>query len=285
MADLAALQQFAADHAFGLTAPLNHARVMRLAEYWLPEMRFYWDERFHPVTLDDVFAMVEDGFARLPPEAQDAVAGHEVRARRARAGRSAPSTRRSSMSPTESVPVPAPQGGTQFRKVVRVLNEGTPGRATLPLPEVGTDTVITHGASFGRSSQFFGPLGTMSGNATGDRGRPLEAARRRTRSGAPRRAPAPRHRHGRAAQPPRPAEVRAGHRRGGGGRLRLPARRHARVRHHPEPLAPGDIGAARPFRRPSSASSCWRRSRRTRRAGSSPSRPRAGGSTAWPGTR
>jgi hypothetical protein len=71
MADLAALQQFAADNGFGLTAPLNHARVVRLAEYWLPEMRFYWDERFHPVTLDDIFAMVEDGFARLPPEAQD----------------------------------------------------------------------------------------------------------------------------------------------------------------------------------------------------------------------
>ena len=45
--------------------------MRRLAEYWLPEMRFYWDERFHPVTLDDIFAMVEDGFAGLPPAAKD----------------------------------------------------------------------------------------------------------------------------------------------------------------------------------------------------------------------
>ena len=35
-------------------------------------MRFYWDERFHPVTLDDMFDMVEGPFAALPPAAQGA---------------------------------------------------------------------------------------------------------------------------------------------------------------------------------------------------------------------
>ena len=72
MADLEGLQRFAAEHGFGLTAPLNHAQARRLAEYWLPEMRFYWDERFHPVTLDDIFDMVEDGFAALDPVERDA---------------------------------------------------------------------------------------------------------------------------------------------------------------------------------------------------------------------
>ena len=71
MADLARLQQFAEEHGFGLTAPLSHKQVDELARYWLPEMFFHWDERFHPITLDDMFAMVDARFEALVPEARD----------------------------------------------------------------------------------------------------------------------------------------------------------------------------------------------------------------------
>ena len=119
MADLETLRQFAADHDFGLTAPLTHRQVVRLAEYWLPEMRFHWDERFHPVTLDDIFAMVEEPFADLPPEAQDAWrVGKFVRSGDTGVTRTfdPPVVH----VPDGAVPVPGPHG-TQFRKVVRVL--------------------------------------------------------------------------------------------------------------------------------------------------------------------
>ena len=167
MADLRTLQQFAADHGFGLTAPLTHAQVVRLAEYWLPEMRFHWDERFHPVTLDDIFAMVEDALRR-------AAAGGAGRSGGWRSS-SAPGDERRDPGvrpagrprPRRTVPVPGPQGGTQFRKVVRVLNEGTPGaRRTAGCPRSATDAIVTHGASFGRSNQFFGPLTTLSAATT-----------------------------------------------------------------------------------------------------------------------
>ena len=171
MADLETLRQFAADHDFGLTAPLTHRQVVRLAEYWLPEMRFHWDERFHPVTLDDIFAMVEEPFADLPPEAQDAWrVGKFVRSGDTGVTRTfdPPVVH----VPDGAVPVPGPHG-TQFRKVVRVLNEATPARAALRLPEVGTEAMVTHGASFGRSNQFFGPLTTLAGNNTAVAGDPF----------------------------------------------------------------------------------------------------------------
>ena len=46
---------------------------------------------------------------------------------------------------------PAPQGPVV--PVRRVLNEESPGRPALRLPEVDEDTVVTHGASFGRGSR------------------------------------------------------------------------------------------------------------------------------------
>ena len=41
------------------------------------------------------------------------------------------------------------------------------------LPEVDGDTVVTHGASFGRGNQFFGPLATLSGGNTAVPGDPF----------------------------------------------------------------------------------------------------------------
>ena len=91
---------FADEHDFGLTAPLTHAQVGRLAEYWLPQMRFYWDERFHPVTLDDMFDMVEGPFAALPPAGAGDLAGRRAGARGDRRRWAGPSTRRWCTSPT-----------------------------------------------------------------------------------------------------------------------------------------------------------------------------------------
>jgi hypothetical protein len=171
VADLEALQRFADGQDFGLTAPLRHAQVVRLAEYWLPQIRFYWDERFHPVTLDDIFDMVEGPFAALPPAAQEAWRVAVL----VRAGSAA--VAQAFDPPVVHVPdgtatAQGPQGPVQV-KVVRVLNDGSPGRAALPLSEVDDDTVVTHGASFGRANQFFGPLVTLAGNNTAVAGDPF----------------------------------------------------------------------------------------------------------------
>jgi hypothetical protein len=170
VADLEKLQRFADQHDFGLTAPLSHAQVRQLAEYWLPQMRFYWDERFHPVTLDDMFDMVEGPFAALPPAAQEAWrVGVQVR-------EGSTPVMRPFDPPVVHVPdgiatTPAPQ--SLVVPVRRVLNEGSPGRPALRLPEVDKDTVVTHGASFGRANQFFGPLRTLAGNNTAVAGDPF----------------------------------------------------------------------------------------------------------------
>ena len=68
-------------------------------------------------------------------------------------------------------------------KVRRVLNDGTPGRPALRLPEVDGDTVVTHGASFGRANQFFGPLVTLVRHQHRGARRPVPAAGRRARPG------------------------------------------------------------------------------------------------------
>ncbi len=168
MANLPALQQFAATHGFGLTAPLRHAQVRRLAQYWLPQMRFYWDERFHPVALDDIFAMVEDQFAAMPPAAQDAFRVNKM-------VRTGPLTGevRGFDPPVVHVPDGAVQQGNIFVPAVRVLNEGTPAREALSLPEVASSAMVTHGASFRASDQFFGPLVTLSGGNTAVAGDPF----------------------------------------------------------------------------------------------------------------
>ena len=171
MADLQGLRGFANEHDFGLTAPLTNAQVRRLAEYWLPQMRFHWDERFHPVTLDDMFGMVEGTFAALPPEAQDSWrVGVRVRD-------GTDAVVRSFDPPVVHVPdgtaITQTGQGPVSVKVRRVLNDGTPGRPALHLPEVDGDTVVTHGASFGRANQFFGPLVTLSGTNTAAPGDPF----------------------------------------------------------------------------------------------------------------
>jgi hypothetical protein len=161
MADLQALQAFAAAHDFGLTNPLTHGQVVTLAEYWLPKIRFYEDERFHPIRLDEVFAQVERLFAELPPVSQD-----QWRVTKFVRTGSASGENRAFAPPVVHVPDGAVPQGNVFRPVVRVLNDGTPARDTLSLPEVGGSTMVTHGASFTRSNHFLGAVSTKAGSNT-----------------------------------------------------------------------------------------------------------------------
>ena len=161
MANLPELQLFASQNGFGLTAPLTHQQVVDLAGYWLPQMCFYWDERFHPITLEDMFTMVDAQFAASPPDAQDTWRVNKLL-------RSGSNTGVIQAFDPPLVHVPdglVLQGNPpqQFTvPAVRVLAEGTAARDALRLPEVGTGAVVTHGASFNRSNQFFGPQRTLS---------------------------------------------------------------------------------------------------------------------------
>ncbi len=168
MADLQALQVFAATHGFGLTNPLTHAQVVTLARYWLPKIRFYEDERFHPIRLDEVVAEVERLFAELPPVAQD-------QWRVTKFVRTGPASGENRAFAPPVVHVPdgmVPQGNFALA-AVRVLNDGTPARDALSVPEVGTSTMITHGASFTRSNHFFGAVATKAGSNTASPGDPF----------------------------------------------------------------------------------------------------------------
>ena len=170
MADLEELQRFAAEHGFGLTAPLTNQQVVELAETWLPEMRFHWKERFFPVRLDDIFTMVEDEFATFDPVDRNAFRVTKL-VRDGAAGIS-----RAFDPPVIHVPdgfVFVPGQVNQVRPVVRVLNDGTPARDALRLAEVAGSTVVTHGASFGRSGKFFGPRSTVGGNGNSTPGDPF----------------------------------------------------------------------------------------------------------------
>ena len=161
MANLPELQLFASQNGFGLTAPLTHQQVVDLAGYWLPQMCFYWDERFHPITLEDMFTMVDAQFAAFPSDAQDTWRVNKLL-------RSGSNTGVIQAFDPPLVHVPdglVLQGNPpqQFAvPAVRVLAEGTAARDALRLPEVGTGAVVTHGASFNRSNQFFGPQRTLS---------------------------------------------------------------------------------------------------------------------------
>ena len=204
MADLQGLRGFAAEHDFGLTAPLTNAQVRRLAEYWLPQMRFHWDERFHPVTLDDMFDMVEGAVRGAAAGGAGQLAGRGAGARRGRRRRCAASTRRWCTSPTARRSCRPAQGPVPV-KVRRVLNDGTPGRPALRLPEVDGDTVVTHGASFGRANQFFGPLVTLSGTNTAAPGDPFLPRADEPDPGRARRAAAAGDGDGGVHEPARPA--------------------------------------------------------------------------------
>lgn len=169
MSDLQRLRDFAQAHNFDLTRPLRHDQVVLFAETWRPRMKFYWDEWFFPIALDDMITMVETHFASLPPVRQNDWRVTKL----VRSGTSLNGVFRTFDPPVVHVPDGVVLIGQNVAQLaVRVLTENGTARAAFAMPEVNSDTVITHGASQRRSQEFFGPLTTISGLGTAAPGEP-----------------------------------------------------------------------------------------------------------------
>jgi hypothetical protein len=179
MADLQALRDFAATHGFGLTHPLTHDQVIILAEYWLPEIRFHPDERFHPISFDQRIDMVEGPFGQFPPAEQEQWRVKELI-------RTGPDTGayRTFDPPVLAVPnrtvwdpdAPGPvedEPPPPRLPAVRVINNGIPTREAFEDPAVNEDTVFTQGRSAPRARKFFGARRTPAGKPVGTLGDPL----------------------------------------------------------------------------------------------------------------
>jgi hypothetical protein len=170
VANLQGLQDFAASQGFNLTNPLDHEQVVRLAENWLPRVFFYEEEKFHPISLDEVVSMVENLFDQLPASAQD-----EWRV--SKLVRTAANTGDGELRAFDPPVVYIPDGFVEVEgsaiPAVRVLNDGSSTEEALEHPDVDDDAVITHGASFRRSNQFFGATQTLSGGAVASAGDPF----------------------------------------------------------------------------------------------------------------
>lgn len=167
MADLQRLREFAQTHNFDLTRPLRHDQVALLATNWRPRMKFHYDEKFFPVSLDDMITMVETHLASLSPVRQNELKVTKL----LRDGSSF------AFATFDPPVVHVPDGfvnvAGQLRPAVRVLTEpGMTPRAALAMPEIDTGAVITHGATAGRASEFFGPETTVNGLGVAAPGEP-----------------------------------------------------------------------------------------------------------------
>ncbi|MGH8166849.1 MAG: hypothetical protein ACREQ1_06390, partial [Woeseiaceae bacterium] len=160
MADLQALRDFADDNDFGLSGPLTARQARELAEYWLPDLHFHEDERFHPIALSDVFDMVESHLATMPPEVREqwrvGIRQRGVDENGVEIAEVVLHDPPVLFNPDGSLPVPGPQ-------VRRVLAEGAAVRAALGDAEVNTDTFLTNGASFTYANEHFGSTDLLFG--------------------------------------------------------------------------------------------------------------------------
>jgi len=174
VADLETLKEFAANNNFGLTSPLTHDQVKLLAEHWLPEMRFYEEEKFHPIAMDEIFTSVDSLFGSLPEPAQE-----EWLVKKFVRHDDLTGEFRTFDPPAVYVPdgfVFQPQVGQPAPSpvpVVRIINEGTSARDGLEELAVGKSAVVTHGGSFKSSNQFFGGFITVAGGAEAAPGDPF----------------------------------------------------------------------------------------------------------------
>jgi hypothetical protein len=145
MADLHKLQVFAESHGFDLTSPLKHSQVEALANEWLPRLFFFEAEKFHPISLDEMISMVKQRFSQLSENKKEdrrlhfPVQGAGFR----------------SFDP----PVVFERGIPFFH----VLSHGTSAEEGLGRLDADTDTIITHGANFDSSDEFFGGQTTVLG--------------------------------------------------------------------------------------------------------------------------
>jgi hypothetical protein len=140
--------------------------VRTLADYWLPTLHFHEDERFHPITLADVFEMVQDHLDDLTPEAREewklAIAE--------RTG--TPGVAQFVMhDPT----VLARRDGYAFQskvKMSKTLADGANTRDSMDDAEIDGETYITNGASFTHANEHFGSTRLLSGGNTAVPGNP-----------------------------------------------------------------------------------------------------------------
>lgn len=176
MADLQALRDFAAAHGFQLTNPLTHEQVVILAEYWLPEVRFHPDERFHPISIDERIDMVEDLFQQFSPADQ-------AQWRVGKLIRTDNDNGHGLINLFDPPVLTVPDGTVTFwdpqtqsestEFAVRVINDGTPTREAFEDQAVDAETMFSQGISATRARRFFGARRTASGQAAGTPGDPL----------------------------------------------------------------------------------------------------------------
>ncbi|WP_329439751.1 hypothetical protein [Streptomyces canus] len=174
MADLQALQAFAAAHGFQLTHPLTHHQVVTLAEYWLPEVRFHPDERFHPISLAERIDMVEGQFQEFPPAEQPQWRVRKLVRTEDDTGRIRLFDPPVLTVSDGAVTWPDPETGIERTDgAVRVLNDGTPTHEAFGDPLVDGETVFSQGVSAPRAREFFGARRTAAGQVVGSPGDPL----------------------------------------------------------------------------------------------------------------
>jgi hypothetical protein len=181
MANIAQLQDFAAQNGFDMTAPMGHDQVVRFANLWLPAIRFYEKERFHPVPFSDLIDMVEAGFADLPEAARA-----QWRIRRL-TNVSGAGVVRVFDPPAVCVPdgfVPGAPSGL-LMSAHKVLNDGSAASDALGHAEVDSSASLSHGPSFERSNRFFGAIETLAGGNEAAPGDPF-VPRAQDQGGAPR---------------------------------------------------------------------------------------------------
>jgi hypothetical protein len=172
MADLEALQNFAAEHQFGLTYPLTHDQVVTLATYWQPESYFYVDERFHPISLDERIDMVESQFEQLQPEEREEWQVRKLIRTGVEVGRYQLFDPPVLTVPAGQVQDPDDEEGS-LAPAVRVINDDITTRKAFESSAVDDDAVLTQGASARRARKFFGARRTPGGSSVGQPGDPL----------------------------------------------------------------------------------------------------------------
>ena len=169
MADLPKLRDFAADNDFGLTAPLTAKQARELAEYWLPDLNFHEDERFHPITLSDRFDMVESHLASMTPTAREQ---WRVGVRQRGVDPNGQEIAEVVLHDPPLIFVPDGTVGGPGPKVRRVLADGAATRAAMAGADIDGDAFFTSGASFTYANEHFGATDLLQGGNTAVPGNP-----------------------------------------------------------------------------------------------------------------
>ena len=171
MADIPALQAFAATNFIGQSDPLSAGQVRRLARHWLPEMRFYRSEHFFPVAIEQIVTQVQGEFAAMTPAQRSG-------ARLTMTVRDGSGSRLATVDPpalyeSDNFVQQQADGSLAVVLASRILASGNLAGA-LEGADVDGDTRLSHGAEL-RSLRCLSsvPTQTLAGNPTSDPDRPF----------------------------------------------------------------------------------------------------------------